>query len=435
MRTSFPTAALAVACLLTLLAPAASLAADFEGDWKGALKVSGTELPIVIHITAAGDGYSATLDSPSQGAIGIPVNEVEVEGSEIRLFIRPIGGTFTATLADEGSELDGTWAQNGLEFPLLMVRDNDSARKPRPQEPVEPVPYQIEEVRFPSAAEGVVLAGTLTRPTEPTGAPAVVLISGSGPQDRDHTLMGHRPFLVLADHLTRRGITVLRFDDRGVADSGGSFSAATTRDFADDALGAAAFLRGRGLRSVGLAGHSEGGLVAPMAAIRDPEIDFVVLLAAPGVPGRELLLSQAELLIRANGGGDREVALNQSIQTRIFDILGEEPFGDEQITALRGTLRDSLATVAPQASDEDLSRQIDNQMTSLTSAWFRLFLTYDPVPALRELRCAVLVLNGSKDLQVPAETNLPAITAALRQGGNSLRERRPRRAQPPLPDG
>jgi pimeloyl-ACP methyl ester carboxylesterase len=228
--------------------------------------------------------------------------------------------------------------------------------------------------------------------------------------------MGHKPFLVLADHLTRNGIAVLRYDDRGVAGSTGDFAAATSEDFADDALAAVDFLKARpDIGAVGIVGHSEGGLVGPMASARSSAVDFVVMLAGPGLDGEEIILLQSDLIARAGGIPAETVAANLEIQRRLFAVVKAEADPTRAVPALRAVLAEVAATL-PQGTMEPSA--IDAQIRQVNSPWFRFFLTYDPLPALTRVTVPVLALNGSLDLQVPAEANLRAVAGALAEGGN-----------------
>ena len=249
-----------IVVLLGALAPAVAAAqAEVVGTWHGSLEVPGASLPLVFHITETDGSLSATMDSPAQGATGIPVDTVTFEDGHVSLSINAIAGGYEGDLVND--TLTGAWSQSGMSFDLTLERGEEGeVVMNRPQEPKPPFPYAVEEVRIASSAAGVTLAGTLTLPDADAPAPVVVLISGSGPQDRDEALMGHRPFLVLADHLTRHGVAVLRFDDRGIGESTGSFATATSVDFADDVVSVVEFLDGRSdVGPIGLIGHSEGG--------------------------------------------------------------------------------------------------------------------------------------------------------------------------------
>jgi pimeloyl-ACP methyl ester carboxylesterase len=275
-----------------------------------------------------------------------------------------------------------------------------AARPVRPQEPTPPYPYREEQVTFVNAKAGITFAGTLTLPASSAASPAVVLITGSGAQDRDETVAGHKPFLVLADTLTRRGIAVLRVDDRGVGGSGGTMATATSEDFVDDALAAVAYLTARkdiDTRHIGLVGHSEGGLIAPIAATRSKDIAFIVLMAGPGITGDQILFLQGAAIMRANGASEAAISRNREVQEKLFDIIRTEK--DD------AAAREKIKAVAP-------------GQERVATPWFRYFLSYDPVPVLQKVTCPVLAINGEKDLQVPYRENLDAIGKALRAGGN-----------------
>ncbi|MFO7588692.1 MAG: alpha/beta fold hydrolase [Gemmatimonadota bacterium] len=375
------------------------------GDWAGSLDFAGARLKVVFHVARTDGGLAATLDSPDQGAYAIPVSEVRVEGDSVELAVAAVAGGFAGRY-DAGSDaITGTWSQGGLELPLALARSSEAPPK-RPQEPTTPFPYEAREVTFDSPAAGIELAGTLTLPAGDGPHAAVVLVSGSGPQDRDETVFGHRPFLVLADHLTRRGIAVLRYDDRGVGESEGDFAAATSRDFASDAAAAVYWLAGRpeiDPDRIGILGHSEGALVAPMVANGDAPVAFVILLAGPGVPGEELLYAQGERIVRAGGGSDSLVATERATQERLFAVVREEPDS--------AAARDRLMEILARAGLTGTSAEA--QVRAVTSPWMRFFLDHDPRPDLERLAVPVLALTGGKDTQVPPDLNLPEQQVAL----------------------
>ncbi len=397
---------------------------DFRGVWTGLLDVGAVELRLVFHVEPAGDdSFTGTLDSPDQGAAGIPATSVSVRGDTLRFTIAPLSAVFEGTLSRDGSRLEGTFTQGPARLPLVLTRDEAPPPPERPQNPTPPLPYRVQDVRVENPPAGVSLAGTLTLPSGPGPFPGVVLVTGSGPQDRDEAIMGHKPFLVLADHLTREGIAVLRYDDRGVGASTGTFATATSEDFTSDALAAVAFLHARSdIGAVGIVGHSEGGLVGPLAATRSGGVDFVVMLAGPGLPGDEILYLQGALIARAGGASEESVAANLDIQKRLFQVLRSEPDSavaagklraalDEAVAALPAEVRGSMADdLAPQA--------LEAQLRQLNTPWFRFFLTYDPRPTLEKVRVPVLALNGELDLQVPADANVREISRALERGGN-----------------
>lgn len=402
-------AVLTLACALLLTGQTPPL----EGSFEGALKLpTGQSLRLRLHVKSAPDGqWTGTLDSVDQGAFGIAIDEISFAEGVLRWSIQRLRASFEGKLGADGTLLEGTFTQ-GMPMPLTLKRvDPALAKAPaRPQTPRPPFPYTALEVSFPSKAAGVTLAGTLTLPAGPGPHPAVILISGSGPQDRDETIMGHKPFWVLADHLSRRGFAVLRYDDRGFGKSGGSFETATSVDFSDDAEGAFDYLRARkeiDPKRTGLLGHSEGGIVAPMVAARRDDVAFLVLLAGTAVPGADVMTAQGEAILRAMGAPEAARAQNRQTQERLFEAVRTTPDPDE--------LRQKAAA-ALEAMPE---AQRAAQLRQITGPWMRFFITYDPAPVLRRVKCPVLAIFGEKDLQVLPEQNAPVLEAALREGGNT----------------
>lgn len=414
---------------ITFLATVAMLcsfilhARDIAGQWKGVLPVQGKQLNLVFNIEKTGTGYTATMDSPDQGAKGIPVTAVQFEHNTLVLHIANAGIEYTGTL-DQDS-IKGVFKQSGMSFPmnLYATATAETGHLGKKQEPVRPYPYLEEEVRFDNKAAGITLAGTLTLPRKEGRFPAVILISGSGPQNRDEELLGHKPFLVLADRLTRNGIAVLRFDDRGTAASGGMFATATSADFATDVKAAVAYLKSRkeiNPSKIGLAGHSEGGMIAPMVAVGNPEIGFIVLLAGPGIPGDELLLLQQQLVGKAAGASDAELQQTKKENETAFAMIRKNQDGTSLKAALEALLHKELAQVADSSLPAGTTREqlFTRQLSALTNPWMLYFLRYDPAVALRKVTCPVLAINGEKDLQVPAAVNLAAIQKNLELAGN-----------------
>jgi pimeloyl-ACP methyl ester carboxylesterase len=393
----------AVLSVGVVLAGAQTPQPDVAGYWLGTLQAGGANLRIAIHVDrGAGGELTGKMDSLDQGARGIPISSLSLDGRKFAFTVPSVSGKYSGTLSADGQQLDGTWSQGPASLPLVFKRAKPEATR-RPQDPVAPFPYESVDVTIPNAGAKVSLAGTLTFPKGAKGVPAVVLVSGSGPQNRDEEIMGHKPFLVLADHLTRKGIAVLRYDDRGVGKSTGNFAQATTLDFATDAEAAVAFLKGRpevNASRIGIVGHSEGAIVAPIVASRSSSaVAFLVLMAAPGVPGEQVMYEQAAALNRAQGNSQEAIAANRAMQTRIFNILRTET--DVTVAA------DKIKAIAGPA-----------QAKALTSPWFRMFLTLDPAEYLRKVRVPVLAINGELDLQVLAGQNLPAVAKALEAGGN-----------------
>ncbi len=419
--------------------PAAKAAHPIAGYWEGTLDVGLAKLRLGLHVEAEGSGLRAKLDSIDQGALGIDVDTITFEDREVAFRIDGLKASYTGRLAESGERMEGTFRQ-GRSFPLAFERKKEASKLVRPQEPVPPFPYREERVAFghepgkgvaatflPSAsADGgprVTLRGTLTIPEGKGPFAAAVLVSGSGPQDRDEQILGHKPFLVLADFLARRGIAVLRCDDRGVGESTGDFDVCTSLDFADDAEAGVRFLGTRPeIRKdrIGIVGHSEGGLVGPIVAARSDAVGFLVLLAGPGVSGAEVLRLQSALVSESLGMSADTIAKARVLGDRLYELaLVEAPTADQSAELLR--VAGELQGLAPQgdAQPKDDGDAGAALVRSMTSPWMRLFLRHDPRVPLRAVRCPVLALNGGLDLQVDPAQNLPEIARALAEGGNA----------------
>ena len=393
--------------LLTLVAVNAFAQA---GDWVATVAFEPDKLHLALHVTPH---FTAMADSVDQDLFSLPVTRFKVQGRQISFAIPRLSGRFSGTFAENA--IDGRWIQHQGGFPMRFERGNL-----RPQEPAPPYPYDEQKLVCHNGA--IRLAGTLTSPRDAAPHPAVVLLTGSGPQDRNDTVSGHRPFLVWADYLTRRGFAVLRMDDRGVGGSSGKLLDSTDEDFAADALAAVDFLsRRRDIdpRRIGLLGHSEGAVVAAIAAARSMDIAFVVLLAGPALPGDQILAAQSERIARVMGIPDDVERKNREIQQQLFTIVRRDPPAPAARREMESLLSQSTASATPEQAAV-IRGQIGSQISTAASRWFRFVLSYDPAVALAKLACPVLALYGSLDLQVPPELNVPAMKAAL--AGNQLDE-------------
>ncbi|MGE3172147.1 MAG: alpha/beta hydrolase family protein [Planctomycetota bacterium] len=459
---AFVPSALLAALLVAPLATPLAAQQPLVGTWQGTLDAGPAKLRLAFHVTLRDGALHATLDSIDQGAEGLPVDEVTLLDGAVHFAMPRLGATFDGTLDADGARIVGEFRQGtALPLTLAKVERADAVVVPkRPQHPAPPFPYRCEDVTFAHTPAGagapIRLAGTLTLPEGPGPFPAAVLISGSGPQDRDETLLGHKPFLVLADDLTRHGFAVLRYDDRGTAKSTGDHATATSLDFADDARAAVRFLRARpeidGDR-VGLIGHSEGGLIAPIVAAgadegdggtrdggtrdggtrdggtrdggtgdrgtgdRGNEVAFVVLLAGPGVNGREILRVQSAAIARAEGMTDEDIAASAGIDEQVYDAI-EAATDDAALAKELHAIGERAWTEASESARAQLgsAAALHAQIARAATPWFRCFLTHDPAAVLRRVRCPVLAMNGALDLQVVPAQNLPAVEAALKAG-------------------
>jgi uncharacterized protein len=397
--------------------PAPAKPSDIDGTWMGTLDTGTIKLHVVFHILNSANGLTATMDSPDQGMKSLQTSAVKRDGASLRIEADKLDGVYVGTIAADKSSIDGKWTQKGNTFPLVLkpVKDEAVLEPKRPQNPVKPYPYRDEDVTYENKIQNVTLAATFTVPQGKGPFSAVVLITGSGPQDRDETLLGHKPFLILSDYLTRHGIAVLRADDRGTAKSTGDFKTATTADFATDTEAGIAYLKTRpevDPHKIGLIGHSEGAVIAPMIAARNPDVAFIVMMAGSGVSGDQVLVAQREAIAVAGGTKPEEAAKYAAKEKEMLALIEAEKVPTEKDdAALEKELREKMAGDVPES-------QIGLQIKLLTSPWFRYFLTYDPASALRKVTCPVLVLNGEKDKQVLPEQNLPPIRQALTQAGN-----------------
>lgn len=394
------------------------------GIWEGTLDVGVAKLRLVFHFAQGMDGaWTGTLDSPDQAANGMPLDPVAWKDGEVTCEMKAIGGEFVGKLDAERNKLAGEWRQGGRKWPLSLTKVEKASGAERPQEPKPPFPYRQEEVTFPGQNGDVQLAGTLTLPEGKGPFAAVILISGSGQQDRNEEIFLHKPFWVLADALTRRGLAVLRVDDRGVGGSTGEVEKATSNDFADDVRAEMKFLQSRkevDAKRIGLLGHSEGGLIAPIVAADNPEVAFLVLLAAPGVTGEEILYRQGELIARAMGADDSTVERQRTQQEALFAVLKEKLDDAATETKLREIVDKTVAGLSDEEKKQvEVQRAaLEQQIKAMKSPWFRNFLTHDPRQSLEKVHCPVLALTGEKDLQVEPRQNLPVLTKAFAAAGN-----------------
>jgi len=387
-----------------------------EGLWQSALETHGMRLRLQLHVAHDTDGQLVgALDSLDQQVSGLPAIRMEFKEAAFRFEIPAVAGTFEGTLNAAKNKLIGTWSQTGAEEKIEFVRSDQPLELRRPQTPSKPYPYREEDVSFSNAPAGVTLEGTLTIPKGAGPFPAALLIAGSGPNDRDESLASHRPFLVLANHLTRKGIAVLRYDKRGIGKSTGSVDKATTLDLASDAQAALACLKTRkeiDPAKIALIGHSEGAIIASLLASRTKDVAWVVLLAAPATFGEETLLNQSELIGKAADLTDEQLEASLNFDQAAYDLVRTEKDPAVLREKLTSLVRETgLGAAMPPVL-------LETQMRMMESPWFRFFLDYDPLPNLETLQVPVLALYGQKDLQVPAKANLPLLKQALQDAGN-----------------
>lgn len=384
---------------------------EISGKWNGVLKVQGTQLRVSFNVTPTENGYKATMDSPDQKVTGIPIEKTTFENSILKLELPNAQISYLGTL-NKDNIIEGTFTQGVQSFEMNLSKDVIQKQVyARPQEPQKPFPYYTEEVKFENKTDHITLAGTLSLPKKEGNFPAVILITGSGKQNRDEEILRHKPFLVLSDYLTKNGIAVLRFDDRGAGESTGDYAKASTIDFARDVQAGVDYLKTRkeiNKSKIGLIGHSEGGVIAPMIAGNSKDIDFIVLLAGPGLRGDKLLLLQKEMIEKQFGVPENDIQKGQEIFKGAYEIILASTANGEK-------LKNNLSSYAQSKFDDKTAKSFVDQITNV---WWYNFLRIDPAVALAKVKCPVLALNGSKDLQVPAAINLETIKKALVKAGN-----------------
>jgi len=401
------------------------------GIWQGTMQTKIGSLEVFFTFESkAGNGYIAKADIPAQQVRNMPVTTVRFAAPDLVLDLSSFGIVFEGKVNPDFSSITGQFKIG--EESMTLVLHRSAAGVPqmrRPQDPQKPYPYEEIEARVPNAQAGISLGGTLTIPSGAGPFPAVVLISGSGPNDRDENMAGHRPFLVIADALTRRGIAVLRCDDRGVGGSEGDFHRATTVDFALDAQAAWEFLARQPRidgKKVGLLGHSEGGLIGPMAAAGNPNVAFVVMLAGTGIPGERMALIQVETVSRSRGAGEAAIGKERRFYEGMLQVIKTQENARAAEAAIRRLIAEALAGMSEAEKKElNVSEKslIQDMIEYLADyPWNRFIMSYDPAAALGKVRCPVLSLNGDKDTQVPADIHLAAIEQALRDAGNTRSE-------------
>lgn len=399
----------------TAQAPMGAKPADFSGYWEGNLDI-GQPVPLTIAFTFNSPDETgaavALLHIPQQGLRNFEVPSSIIDGRTVTVDMTTLMASYEGTFNPQTDMIEGVFNQMGQSLKLNLARTTQQEQR-KIQDPQPPYPYGSEDLRFVQSPEGFHLAGTITRPAGEGPFPAVVLISGSGSQNRDEELFGHRPFLVLADALTRAGIVVLRYDDRGFADSEGDASFATTFDLANDAESALKYLATLPYvdsGNIGLIGHSEGAIIAPIVAQRNQAVSFLVLLAGSGVDGIKTLEDQTAAILRSQNAPEEVIAQVVATNLAVYHtIVDESKPLDERKEAVMQMMS---GMGMPEA-------EVSAQVEALFSPWYMNFLSLDPSKYLSKVTAPVMIMNGSKDTQVSASLHVPAIESALHDAGNS----------------
>lgn len=395
---------------------------EIVGTWQGVLKVQGVELEIVFHIDEQNSQYTSLMDSPTQGAFDIPTTKTTFKDNHLEIVVANLGAFYQGKLHND--TITGTFNQGGMPFHLTLV-SAEKKKLLRPQEPKAPYPYEVEEVTFTNTKEKIDLAGTLTLPRQAEKFATVILIAGSGPIDRDETIFAHKPFWVLADYLTRQGIAVLRYDKRGIGESEGEYFTATTKDFAEDVEAAISYLKTRkeiDYKNIGLIGHSEGGIIAPIVAAVNSDVKYIVLMAGLGVTGTELVLAQHHHEFdKLPLTDEKKEDLNDNLIDLYSNVMNWREYAgsDEERNKLKEDLGKLWQNLSLETQGETQKDVFIKQTTAkIISPWFRYFLKTDPTAYIQKLSIPVLAINGENDTQVEYQSNLDGIEKALKRANN-----------------
>ncbi len=394
--------------------------AEVCGTWLGKLGIQGINLRLIFNLSKdENNNLAATMDSPDQGAQGIPMGKVSWDGQNLTINAPDLRGKYTGTKLND-STFSGTWSQAGKDFELDIIRQIEKFELKRPQEPKGPFSYLSEDLTFPNKKADIKLAGTLTLPKGEGPFPAVILISGSGPQNRDEEIFGHKPFLVIADDLTKKGFAVLRYDDRGVNESEGSQLNSTSADYATDARAAFDFLKNDkriNPSSIGFAGHSEGGLICQILAAKYEDIAFIISMAGPGVTGEEVLIEQVQVISALSGEKESNIEKQTKANRMIYSTLKEVDDNQAAEKEILVNYRKYLENIGEENIDQKIE-EFKTQFSQHSYTWMRFFLKSDPQKLLKTVKCPYLAINGDKDVQVISETNLGAMEQTLLKAGH-----------------
>ena len=403
---------------------------SLSGNWYGNLDVMGQKLPLVLHLTDSAGIWEGTLDSPKQNAFGIPMSSIEVKGKNLAFTIDKLHASYQGTLSDS-LLIKGDFKQGALKATLDFNQQEIPQQETKKlQDPKEPIPYVQDEVTIYNRTGEFNLSGTLTHPEQDKliKTPCVILITGSGPQDRNEEILGHRPFLVLADRLTLSGYGVLRMDDRGTGKSEGVFNGATSKDFATDIESAIAFVKTLSYidtQKIILMGHSEGGMIANMVAAKHPEVYGVISLAGPGVLGSTLLTEQQQLIAKSMGATENELNEIKSFSLEFYPILTLDTIDQVRKNAtdfLVQFIKKGKIKELKKSSKKEKEEWIQQNLDAYVNPWMIYFLNYNPMTDLKQLECHYLALNGTTDLQVPAKMNLEAISTYCNPSAGKIKE-------------
>ena len=396
---------------------------NLSGNWKGAVTISKMDLKMVVKFTVRNDSLKGVIDIPEQHAKNLELKDISYKHPKINFNLETSASIAYFNGEVFGDSIGGIFSQDVYQGTFYLNRTEEVIK----EEVKEKLPYKEEEVTFKNGEN--LFAGTLTIPEHSGKHPAVVMITGSGPQNRDEEILGFKPFRIIADYLTRNGIAVLRYDDRGVGDSKGkSVNESTTDEFSYDVIEAVKYLQSRSdinPKQIGLCGHSEGGIVAPLVASKFKDIAFIICIAGTGVTGGEILLEQSRLIAKADSSSDEDININLEQMKMLIDVAIKNTGWDEATASLKDVILKYFDKIISEEErktiyDRDVYAQnlAKTQVNVFKSEWMRYFISYNPVPALEKVKCPVLMFFGGKDLQVPVKQNEKPMVDALKKGGN-----------------
>jgi len=390
---------------------------DIVGTWNGVIPIPNNPLTFVIHVKQNGEQLSATADSPDQEVYGMEIDGISFQNGILEFNNSRLQMSYRGNLNADKKTISGIFSQSGNSLGLELSKGASKKKVSlRPQTPKAPFDYQIEDLLVENKSANISLAGTLTKPKSGKIKAVAVLISGSGPQDRNETIMRHKPFWVIADYLTRQGFAVFRMDDRGTAQSTGDFSSATSEDFVTDIDAAVSYLKTRKdlpADKIGLIGHSEGGMIAPMLASKRNDIAFVIMLAGPGIKNSLLYAEQQFLIGKDQGADTAKLAAKRKNDENLYELIAKSDRTKILSQKINGLVEKSITIVSGHSSTAT-QKQLDLTLETLNSSWFRFFLSYDPADYLAKVNAPILAINGSNDLQVASQSNLAGIEQILK---------------------
>lgn len=402
-------------------------------NWTGILNAGGQKIELRLHLVQNPDKtYSSNWDVPAQKAMGITSSKTQLENNQLSIEIKMIGASYTGKINAEGNAIEGSWGQSGMSFPLHMepLKEGQAATIiAKPQTPKPPFNYASEDIEYKGVQTQLNYGATLTYPKDNAKHSLVILITGSGRQDRDETIFDHKPFAVIADYLTKKGFAVLRVDDRGAGKSTGDFSKSTTADFALDVeehIRYAKTLAMIDTTKIGLLGHSEGGLIAPMVAARNKSVAFIILMAGPGIEIAELMAVQNEMVLKSAGISQQAIDAYIPLYKQLMKTIIVMDKKEDAILTSKSIVKEwfdktdkNLVKLTTNISTEaDIDKFATSMAETLSTNWWKFFAAYNPQPNLQKVKCPVLALNGSADIQVPAAVSIKGIETALKKGGN-----------------